>query len=74
MKKAILLLVLLSAILLIVGCCISTFFTKESFYQQGSEWDSLRFPLIEPYYAISMGDQEESGWSISLYGGMSIVV
>jgi hypothetical protein len=39
--------------------------TKKSFYELGSGWDYLRFPLLEPYYAIKIDD--ELGWQISLH-------
>ncbi len=50
-------------------CCILPFgyflydyYGNKSFYQESSRWDYLRFPLLEPYYAININD--EYGWSI----------
>jgi hypothetical protein len=42
--------------------------SKRTFYQEGSDWDSLRFPLIEPYYAIYVPPLDnEYGWAINLF-------
>jgi hypothetical protein len=47
--------------------------SKRTFYQEGSDWDSLRFPLLEPYYAINvLPDPSESGWEINLDNKKSI--
>jgi len=51
--------------ILFVGCSLNARVTKESFYQKGSGWDYLRFPLLEPYYAIKITD--EYGWVIPLH-------
>ncbi len=37
---------------------------KDPFYKQGSGWDYLRFPLVKPYYAIKI--ENNNGWAISL--------
>jgi hypothetical protein len=65
MKKKIRLYFLLVVISLVLGCGLNTFFINKSFYQKGSGWDYLRFPLLEPYYAIKISD--EYGWAIPLY-------
>ncbi len=39
---------------------------RDPFYWNGSEWDHLRFPLIKPYYAISVTG--ENGFQIHLEG------
>lgn len=64
MKKSIRPYFLLTALLLLGGALIVCA-TPKSFYQQGSGWDYLRFPLLEPYYAIKIDDQY--GWQIPLY-------
>lgn len=47
-------------------CLASACSVQKSFYQQGSGLDYLRFPLLEPYYAIYVTN--EYGWSIPLHG------
>lgn len=37
----------------------------ENFYSKGSGWDYLRFPILEPYYAIKVSD--DLGWSVPLF-------
>jgi hypothetical protein len=54
----------LVTILLLLGCFLNSCSTKKSFYQVGSGWDYVRFPLLEPYYAINIDD--EHGWTIPL--------
>jgi hypothetical protein len=44
---------------------LSSCSTKKSFYQQGSDLDYLRFPVLDPYYAIKIDD--EYGWEIPLH-------
>lgn len=56
------LMIFLSVIL--TGCNVITYFQQDPFYREGSEYDSLRFPLIKPYYAIYLND--EYGWDIPL--------
>jgi hypothetical protein len=55
--------------ILVLGCSLNACSTKKSFYQKGSGWDYLRFPLLEPYYAIKITDQY--GWTIPLDVGPS---
>ena len=64
MKKNIRLYSLIT-ILLLLGCSLNSCSTKKSFYQEGSGFNYLRFPLLEPYYAIKIDD--EHGWTIPLY-------
>ncbi len=33
-------------------------FSPDSFYKSGSGWDYLRFPLLKPYYAMSLSNDE----------------
>ncbi len=54
----------LLTMILLMGCSLNTCATEKSFYQKGSGWDYLRFPLLEPYYAIKISD--EYGWTIPL--------
>ncbi|MHC1730418.1 MAG: hypothetical protein AB9888_00070 [Bacteroidales bacterium] len=42
---------------------------KKTFYQNGSGLDYLRFPLLEPYYAIKIDGG--NGWVISLHAKQS---
>jgi hypothetical protein len=39
--------------------------SRDSFYRKGSGWDYLRFPLLKPYYAMSLSN-EEIKWVIPL--------
>lgn len=55
----------LLALLLLLGFSLNACSVQKSFYQQGSGWDYLRFPLLEPYYAIKIDDDQ--GWVISLH-------
>lgn len=48
--------------ILLSSCRAIVCFQRGPFYNNGSEWDHLRFPLIEPYYAIFIS--EEYGWEI----------
>jgi hypothetical protein len=64
MKKNIRLFFLLT-VTLFFGCSLNACSTTNPFYQKGSGWDYLRFPLLEPYYAIKIDDQY--GWTIPLY-------
>ena len=63
MKKNYRLYYLLTAILFLVSF-LSACSTKKSFYRKGSGPDYLRFPLLEPYYAIKITD--EYGWQIPI--------
>jgi hypothetical protein len=63
--KNIRLYLLLIAVLLWL-CFSSACSTEKSFYQRGSGFDYLRFPLLEPYYVMYM--TEELGWGIALHG------
>lgn len=54
---------LLTAMLLL-GCSLNACSAKKSFYQTGSGLDYLRFPLLEPYYAIKISD--EYGWQVPI--------
>lgn len=56
---------LLIMAVLFLGFSINACTFKKTFYQRGSGWDYLRFPLLEPYYAIKIPDQ--GGWGIPLY-------
>lgn len=51
-------------ILVILLIPISACSNQDSFYEEGSGWDYLRFPLLKPYYAIYIDN--ESGWGIPL--------
>lgn len=52
----------------IVMCFQTACSFQESFYQKGSGWDYVRFPLLEPYYAIYISDEYK--WEISLQDGL----
>lgn len=52
------------AALLFFGISFTACSNQNSFYQKGSGWDYLRFPLLEPYYAIQVNDE---GWDIPLH-------
>ncbi len=69
MRKHIIWLNFLLTIFLLLGCSLGPKSTKKPFYQTGSGWDYLRFPLLEPYYAIKIDD--EHGWTIPLYAKKS---
>jgi hypothetical protein len=58
-----------SLILLVLPlvCSLSACAFERTFYEKGSGWDYLRFPLIEPYYAIYVeSNNNDIGWSIPL--------
>jgi hypothetical protein len=57
---------LLFFILLLTGCNIIAYYQQDPFYRDGSGFDHVRFPLIKPYYAISITD--DAGWAIPLEG------
>lgn len=57
---------LLTVIILLIT--ISACSNRDSFYEKGSGWDYLRFPLLKPYYAIYISDEYE--WEISLQDGL----
>jgi hypothetical protein len=50
--------------LLFLGFYLNACSVKKTFYQKGNGWDYLRFPLLEPYYAIKIS--EKNGWVVSL--------
>jgi hypothetical protein len=54
--------------LLIIIIPINACSSRDSFYEKGSGWDHLRFPLLKPYYAIYISDEYE--WEISLQDGI----
>jgi hypothetical protein len=45
--------------------------TQDSFYEKGSGWDYLRFPLLKPYFAISSTNGEPK-WVIPLENEMPL--
>ena len=51
--------------ILLFGCVGAATVTQDPFYQEGSEWDHLQFPLIKPYYAIYIA-HSKFGWGIPL--------
>jgi hypothetical protein len=59
----------LFALLLLLGCSLNACSGQKSFYHMGSGFDYLRFPLLEPYYAIKIDD--EHGWGIPLHAKQS---
>jgi hypothetical protein len=65
MKKRRLFLILTT--MLIMHCSLCACSPKNDFYQKGSGWDYLRFPLLEPYYAIYNVAEDENGWVIPLH-------
>ena len=50
--------------MLLSACNAIKYAHRDPFYNNGSELDHFRFPLIKPYYAIWV--TEELGWSIPL--------
>lgn len=42
------------AFILMIGLTLSACGYGDSFYGKGSGWDFVRFPLIKPYYAMSL--------------------
>lgn len=56
---------LLTIAVLFSSCHAIRYPQRDPFYNNGSEWDHLRFPLIKPYYAIWISDK--LGWEISLH-------
>jgi hypothetical protein len=54
-----------STALLFSSCHAIRYPQRDPFYNDGSERDHLRFPLIKPYYAIWISDK--LGWEISLH-------
>ena len=55
----------LVTVLLFLGSSLFACSTDKPFYKQGSGSDYLRFPLLEPYYAIKL--DEKHGWVIPLH-------
>jgi hypothetical protein len=51
-------------LIIFISCLFLTWPRNRSFYEKGSGWDYLRFPLLEPYYAIQIS--EKYGWTIPL--------
>lgn len=65
-RPAVVLIVFCSLLVMLIGGCIILKSSEpKSFYDIGSDWDYVRFPILEPYYAMNISD--ENGWVISLY-------
>ncbi len=48
-----------------LGFFLSACSSRDPFYEKGSGWDYLRFPLLKPYYAMSLTN-DEINWVIPL--------
>jgi hypothetical protein len=60
-----LLIIVVALLLLLSACKAIKYAHRDPFYNDGSEWDHLRFPIIKPYYATWSTDG--LGWVISLH-------
>jgi hypothetical protein len=64
MKRILVICILTGLILLLAGCNIGRYYSSDPFYSSTGEWDSIRFPLLKPYEAVSIVGG--NGWGINL--------
>lgn len=55
---------LIILLMILLSACKGQYSNRDPFYNEGSEFDSLGFPLIKPYFAMMIFD--EYGWGINL--------
>jgi hypothetical protein len=57
--------IVVALLLLLSACKAIKYAQRDPFYNDGSDWDHLRFPLIKPYYAT--WSTHGLGWAINLH-------